>query len=314
MSIIADVVDGKVDISESSQSKERKVGSQLGKDDFLLLLVTQMKYQDPLQPTDNTEYVTQLAQFSELEYMQNMMDVTQHTSAFTLVGKYVYAESTSSSGHNQKEEGMVEFVTMKDGDAYVTVNGVEFKYDEIVEVRDEYFVISQKLPSVKEQQILFLHHDPQNVVIDGVSLGEDEYQASSMGIGIINEKGETVTVDPKNVVYSDGKLTIDKKVFEKFGAGTYNIAFVFDDPNKTVDYENVTLVIKGVKPDLPPGTDTENPDGTEGDGETEGDGSTEGTEGTEKPGGTEGDGNTEGSGSTENPGETGTEGAGTATA
>ncbi|MDE7051753.1 MAG: hypothetical protein K2O92_02400, partial [Lachnospiraceae bacterium] len=228
MSIIADVVDGQVDISESSQSKERKVGSQLGKDDFLLLLVTQMKYQDPLQPTDNTEYVTQLAQFSELEYMQNMMDVTQHTSAFTLVGKYVYAESTSSSGHNQKEEGMVEFVTMKDGDAYVTVNGVEFKYDEIVEVRDEYFVISQKLPSVKEQQILFLHHDPQNVVIDGVSLGEDEYQASSMGIGIINEKGETVTVDPKNVVYSDGKLTIDKKVFEKFDAGTYNIEFVFD--------------------------------------------------------------------------------------
>jgi len=54
MSFIADVVDGKVDISESSQSKERKVGSQLGKDDFLLLLVTQMKYQDPLEPTDNT--------------------------------------------------------------------------------------------------------------------------------------------------------------------------------------------------------------------------------------------------------------------
>ena len=159
-----------------------------------------------------------------------------------------------------------------------------------------------------------MHHDPQNVVIDGVSLGEDEYQASSMGIGIINEKGETVTVDPKNVVYSDGKLTIDKKVFEQFDAGTYNIAFVFDDPNKTVDYENVTLVIKGVKPDVPPATDTENPGETEGDGTTGGDGSTEGTEGTEKPGGTEGDGSTEGSGSTENPGETGTEGAGTATA
>ncbi len=213
------------------------------------------------------------------------MDVTQHTSAFTLVGKYVYAESTSSTGVNQKEEGMVEFVTMKDGDAYVTVNGVEFKYDEIVEVRDELYVISQKLPSVKEQNILYLHHDPQNVVIEDVSLGEDEYQASSMGIAIVNEKAEPVTIDPSNVTYSDGKLIINKKVFEKFDAGTYNIAFVFDDPNKTVDYESVTLVIKGIKPDLPPGTDTENPGGTEGDG-----------------------GNTEGSGST------GTEGAGTATA
>ena len=73
--LIANVIDGKVD-SPSSLQEERKVGSQLGKDDFLLLLVTQMKYQDPLEPTSNTEYVAQLAQFTELEYMQNMTDVT----------------------------------------------------------------------------------------------------------------------------------------------------------------------------------------------------------------------------------------------
>lgn len=71
--LIANVIDGKVD-SPSSLQEERKVGSQLGKDDFLLLLVTQMKYQDPLEPTSNTEYVAQLAQFTELEYMQNMTD------------------------------------------------------------------------------------------------------------------------------------------------------------------------------------------------------------------------------------------------
>ena len=64
MSSIADVVNGKLNISESSQETERKVGSELGKEEFLQLLVTQMKYQDPLEPTDNTEYVSQLAQFS----------------------------------------------------------------------------------------------------------------------------------------------------------------------------------------------------------------------------------------------------------
>lgn len=41
--LIANVIDGKVD--PLSLQEERKVGSQLGKDDFLLLLVTQMKYQ-----------------------------------------------------------------------------------------------------------------------------------------------------------------------------------------------------------------------------------------------------------------------------
>ena len=277
MGPIADVVDGKVDISESSQDKERKVGSQLGKDDFLLLLVTQMKYQDPLQPTDNTEYVAQLAQFSELEYMQNMMDITQHTSAFTLVGKYAYAESTSLTGTTQKEEGLVDFVTMKDGEAYVTINGVEFKYDDVVEVRDEMFVIQQKMPSVKEQVITYLHHDPQDVIIDGVSLGEDEYQATSMGIVIVDsDKNPVLTVSPENLSYKDGKLTISKKVFQKLDAGTYGIAFAFDDPNKSVNYDDVTLVVKGVKPDT----------GTEGgEGSTEGAGGT--TEGTEGTGGTE---------------------------
>jgi flagellar basal-body rod modification protein FlgD len=44
----------------------------MGKNDFLNLLVTQLKYQDPLEPTADTEFVAQLAQFSQLENSQNM--------------------------------------------------------------------------------------------------------------------------------------------------------------------------------------------------------------------------------------------------
>ena len=50
-------------ISLSSETKTSN--SSLDKDAFLQLLVAQMKYQDPLEPTDNTEYVAQLATFSE---------------------------------------------------------------------------------------------------------------------------------------------------------------------------------------------------------------------------------------------------------
>lgn len=268
--LIADVVNGQVDISESSQKKERNVGSQLGKEDFLLLLVTQMKYQDPLEPTDNTEYVSQLAQFSELEYMQNMSDVTQHTSAFSLVGKYVYVQTTSEGGHTEEAEGVVDYVTMKNGDAYVSVNGMDFSYDDIVEVRDEAYIIAQKSPQVVKQSILFLHHDAQDVVVRGVDLGEDEYGAYSMGIGIINEKGETYTIDPEYVKYSEGVVTIDKKAFAWLDAGTYNLAFVFDDPNKTVDYESVTLTVKGIataeKPDNTQDTEGSDDDKTDVEG------------------------------------------------
>ncbi len=46
----------------------------LGKDDFLELLVTKLQYQDPLDPTDDEDFIAQLAQFSSLEQMSNIAD------------------------------------------------------------------------------------------------------------------------------------------------------------------------------------------------------------------------------------------------
>ena len=70
-------VDGVTQTMESyqaSQTQANKDNSALGKDAFLQLLVTQMKYQDPLDPQDNGEYLAQLAQFSALEQMTNVAD------------------------------------------------------------------------------------------------------------------------------------------------------------------------------------------------------------------------------------------------
>lgn len=69
MSIVVPVKDGKIvdeTASQTSLSESKKAGS-LDKEAFLQLLVAQMKYQDPLEPTSNTEYISQLATFSSLE-------------------------------------------------------------------------------------------------------------------------------------------------------------------------------------------------------------------------------------------------------
>ena len=57
---------------KASNSTSTNSNSSLNKDAFLQLLVTQMQYQDPLDPQDNSEYLSQLAQFTSLEQMTNV--------------------------------------------------------------------------------------------------------------------------------------------------------------------------------------------------------------------------------------------------
>ena len=56
----------------STDKKQVKDGSVLGKDDFLKLMITQLRHQNPLEPMDNTEYISQMASFSALEQMNNL--------------------------------------------------------------------------------------------------------------------------------------------------------------------------------------------------------------------------------------------------
>lgn len=269
MALEAPVVNGEVNISESSQqTKERKTNDSLGKEDFLLLLVTQMRYQDPLEPTTNTEYVAQLAQFSELEQMENLNSTTVNTSAYYLVGKEVKIEQKSSTGQVTEVQGTVDYVTIKNNQSYVSINGDLYSYDDIVEVIDPTYLISKYIPKVAQQSVTYLHQAPQDIQIKDVSLGSNGYEATSVGVGIIDAYGNTTKVDASNLIYKNGVLTIDRSAFAGLDAGAYTIGFVFDDANSTVDATSVTLVVKGIK-ETTDDSSSDSSDTTEDTSETE---------------------------------------------
>jgi flagellar basal-body rod modification protein FlgD len=246
MALVAPVNDGTVNISESSQATEKTTGSSLDKEDFLMLLVAQMKYQDPLEPESNTEYVAELAQFSSLEQMENLNTTANNSSAYTLVGKQVYIEdSSSTTGTTSTAQGTVEYVSIQNGTPYVSVNGQLYEYADVVQVIDENYLISQYQPSVSQQSITYLHHDPQNVKITGIDLGSNGYEATSMAVVLMDEDGNTTAISTDKLSYQNGTLTIDKSAFSSLIAGDYIVALAFDDANSTVDYSSVSLTVKG---------------------------------------------------------------------
>ncbi|MGN0437921.1 MAG: flagellar hook assembly protein FlgD [Lachnospiraceae bacterium] len=96
--------------------------NNMDKDMFLQLLVTQMQYQDPMNPTDNTEYMSQLAQFSTLEAMQNLGNTISSGQMMSLTGQYVILNVPDAAGNMSQVSGIVDYVTVNDGKTYFHIN------------------------------------------------------------------------------------------------------------------------------------------------------------------------------------------------
>ncbi len=150
MGVVQKVENGKFVESNSAASLADAVnksakGNTLDKDAFLQLLVAQMKYQDPLEPTSNTEYICQYATFSELDQMQNMSASTDLFRASALVGQTVLLNVRDSQGRLTQVQGPVDFVTYENNKAYLSIRGELYSMDDLATVADPKYLEAYKL-------------------------------------------------------------------------------------------------------------------------------------------------------------------------
>ncbi|MCI8372755.1 MAG: hypothetical protein HFI75_10275 [Lachnospiraceae bacterium] len=141
-SLMAPVKDGKLvgqTVEEATDSTStRKVSNTMDKEAFLQLLVAQMQYQDPLEPTSNTEYVAQLATFSELEAMTNLNESMAISRASELIGKKVTVQKVSATtGDITATAGNVDYVIVENNKAYLVIDDEPYSIDDLTSVMTE---------------------------------------------------------------------------------------------------------------------------------------------------------------------------------
>jgi len=106
-------------------------GSELNSSDFLELLMIQYQNQDPLEPVSDTESLAQMAEFSSLDLMEQMVASQNSSQMYSMLGKEVtYVAEDAVTGQEYAYQGTV--------DSVVTSNGTTQLY-----VNDQYIDLSQ---------------------------------------------------------------------------------------------------------------------------------------------------------------------------
>ena len=143
MSLVAPIVDGQLKTSSTSSDSlaGAKNKSSVDSDTFLTLLVAEMQNQDPLEPTSNTEWVSQYATFTQVEQMTEMGESMDLLRANSMIGKEVVMKVTSeSTGETSYKRGTVDYVTVEDGEALLVIDEEKYSISDLDSVAsEEYF-------------------------------------------------------------------------------------------------------------------------------------------------------------------------------
>jgi flagellar basal-body rod modification protein FlgD len=113
-----------------------KDASQMGMDDFFNLLVAQLTNQDMMNPTNDTEFIAQMAQFSALQGVQTIQEYQLSSYAASYIGKFVTIANVKEDGTMETIVGKVDSITYYDGTPKVVVKGNTYDLFTVMEIND----------------------------------------------------------------------------------------------------------------------------------------------------------------------------------
>ncbi len=206
---------------ESTTEKFREHKDGLDKDAFLKLLITQLQYQDPLNPVEDKEFVGQMAQFSALEQMQNLNKTTAKGQAFAMIGRIVEGlKFNEKNGEYDEIVGKVDSVKVKNGEVYLVIGKQELSVEDVKNVHTDYtthqlsnlnnsMLTSQNLALIGRtiQAVIADENDKLEYVegiVEYVKFGKD-------GIPIL-VVGDKEVFGSEIVSVSDSKMLLDQTV------------------------------------------------------------------------------------------------------
>ena len=236
----------------TAEKKETKGTTDLGQDAFLQLLICEMQHQDPLEPTTNTEWISQMATFSQLEELQALSKTTENTQIFSLVGKNVIVSTEDASGNKQLKEGIVDFISMSGGTAKFSIDGALYSMEELYSVVDGDYLYDKNKPGVVEKITFNFNGDEPEDLQFKVNLGTESAKATEVAVLVGN-----AVVDDEYVVLSENTVTVKKEILQELQAGSYQFSVVFNDEKLTTVDDMLTVNIFNPHPTVKEETDGE---------------------------------------------------------
>jgi len=124
-----------VNPTQSNSWFESKDKNEVTMESFLQLMIAQLKNQDFNNPVDDTQYLTQLAQFSSLKAMQELTQYSKTAYATSLVGKEVTASKMGLGGNLETVSGVVTKISLVNNEFGVFIDDQMFSLNQIMEIK-----------------------------------------------------------------------------------------------------------------------------------------------------------------------------------